>query len=290
MRRKLAGSRVLLTGASSGIGHALALRFAEKGADLLVTARRGDALGRLLASIRETYPEYREGGPRRVVSVVGDITEPDIRRRCVDTAVEQLGGIDLLVNNAGVGATGAVEETEERILRRLMEVNYFSLVLLTRLALPHLRTAGHNEERFAKGIRPMIVNVGSIVGLRGTPHYGAYGATKFAVTGLSESLRAELARDRIDVLLVSPGTTQSEFFDVLLVADTAPEMPVHQAVSPDYVAVRMIRAMERGKHRIIPYPQAVILQFLQRLSPTLVDAIMVRFAWGKSETPPKTEE
>ncbi|HBT77709.1 MAG TPA: short chain dehydrogenase [Planctomycetaceae bacterium] len=277
MRRTLSESRVLLTGASSGIGYALAEQLAAKGTDLLITARRGELLHRLVERIRGRHPEYAEGGGRKIVAETGDITDPEVRRRCVDTARERLGGIDLLVNNAGVGATALVEATSEEVLRRMMEVNYFSLVLLVQRALPHLKESARNDERQSRGIRPMIVNLGSIVGLRGVPHYGAYGAAKFAVTGIGESLRAELTRDRIDVLQVSPGTTQTEFFDSLLVASSAPEMPVHRAVSPEYVARRIVRAMERGSRRIIPYAQAVVLQTLQRLSPGLVDTILARY-------------
>ncbi len=235
MRRKINGSRILLTGASSGIGRALADIFVQKGAELVVTARRGELLDQIVAQ----HPDCK------IVPVVGDITDPVVRERCVDTAVRELGGIDLLVNNAGVGATAPVESTPEDILRRMMEVNYFSLILLTRLAVPHLRDAAKDAERFKAGMRPMIVNLSSIVGLRGVPHYGAYGAAKFAVTGISESLRAELFRDNIEVLQVSPGTTQTEFFDSLLVADSTPDMPVHHAVSAEYVAGRIVRAMER---------------------------------------------
>ena len=276
MRRQLRSSRILLTGASSGIGHALARRLAAEGADLLVTARREALLNQLLETIRRQHPAYADGS-RRIISVVGDICDAETRRHCVTTAREQLGGIDLLINNAGVGATALLMETSEEILRRMMEVNYFALALMTQEAIPLLRESAADKERWKQGIRPMIVNLGSIVGLRGVPHYGAYGAAKFAVTGYGEALRAELVREKIDLLHVSPGTTQTEFFDALLVSSSAPDMPVHHHVTPEYVADRIVRAMRRGSHRIIPYAQAVILQCLQRLSPTLVDAIMARY-------------
>jgi short-subunit dehydrogenase len=204
---------------------------------------------------------------RKIVFVDGDITDADVRQRTVDTAVEQLGGIDILINNAGVGATARFEETAKETLRHIFEVNFFALFELTQLALPHLK----------QGIQPMVVNLSSIVGLRGVPHYGVYGAAKFAVTGLSESMRAEFSRYGIDVLLACPGTTQTEFFDVLYQATSAPDVPAHRPVTSEYVAGRIIRAMKQGKHKIIPYFPAVVLDYLNRFFPRLVDRIMTKY-------------
>lgn len=266
MKRTLHEKRILLTGASSGIGRALALKLAAEGADLVIVARRAERLAELIEQIKTQHADY-DSGKRRVISVVGDITEESVRQKSLETITQTFGGIDLLINNAGQGATALLEKTAEATLRRMMEVNYFSLVLLTQRAIPFLR----------QGNQPLIVNLSSIVGLRGIPHYGAYGAAKFAVSGASEAMRAELVRDKIDVLLVCPGTTQTEFFDVLLESSSAPTMPVHQMVTPEYVAARIIKAMKRGNHRIIPYFQAVILDYLQRFSPRLVDAILSRY-------------
>ncbi|MGL4944030.1 MAG: SDR family NAD(P)-dependent oxidoreductase [Thermoguttaceae bacterium] len=266
MKRTLTSKRILLTGASSGIGRALTLQLAKEGAELVVVARRGDRLASLIDEVEAASSDHRDG-KRKILTVVGDITEESVRAEALAVAERELGGLDILINNAGQGATALLEQTAETTLRRMMEVNYFALVLLTQRAIPILR----------RGREPMVVNLSSIVGLRGVPHYGAYGAAKFAVTGATESLRAELARDKIDVLLVCPGTTQTEFFDVLLESSSAPTMPVHQMVSADYVAARIVRAMRRGNHRIIPYFQAVILDMLQRLSPRLVDAILARY-------------
>jgi short-subunit dehydrogenase len=104
-----------------------------------------------------------------------------------------------------------------------------------------------------------------------------YGAAKFAVSGVSETMRAEFSRYGIDVLLVCPGTTQTEFFDVLYQSSSAPSMPVHHAVTPEYVAIRIVRAMKKGKHKIIPYVQAMILDYLNRFFPQLTDWIMTKY-------------
>ncbi|MDR0328014.1 MAG: SDR family NAD(P)-dependent oxidoreductase [Planctomycetaceae bacterium] len=262
MRRSLENKRILLTGASSGIGSALAPLLAKEGAELVLLARRRDRLEAVAKQIQQQY------GNRKVVLVDGDITDSEIRHRAIQSAVDQLGGLDILINNAGVGATARFEDTTQETLRRMFEVNFFALFELTQLALPILK----------QGANPMVVNVSSIVGLRGVPHYGVYGAAKFAVSGLSESMRAEFAKHGIDVLLVCPGTTQTEFFDVLHQSTSAPALPSHRPVTSEYVAVRIVRAMKRGKHKMIPYVPAAVLDVLNRLCPRFVDGIMAKYA------------
>jgi short-subunit dehydrogenase len=262
MKRSLKNSRILLTGGSSGIGAALAFELAKESANLVLLARRENRLQEVVERIRSKF-----GNTPNIITVIGDITDTKIRRLAVQTATEQLGGLDILINNAGVGATALLESTTEETLRRIFEVNFFAPVELTQLALPHLKL----------GNKPMVVNLSSIVGLRGVPHYGVYGAAKFAVSGVSETMRAEFSRYGIDVLLVCPGTTQTEFFDVLYQSSSAPSMPVHHAVTPEYVAIRIVRAMKKGKHKIIPYVQAMILDYLNRFTPQFTDWIMTKY-------------
>ncbi len=278
MQRILTGSRVLLTGASSGIGAALALELAKEGADLVLTARRKDRLDQIVARIQHDFTAYScDQGMRKILAVAGDITDPEMREKLIETAKDALGGLDILINNAGAGATSLIETTTEKTLRDMMELNYFALVHLTQLALPALKESAQSEERRLFRIAPMVVNLSSIVGIRGVPHYGAYGAAKFAVSGVSETMRAEFRRHGIDVLLVCPGTTATEFFDVLHQSNSAPDMPVHHAVTPQYVAVRIVRAMQRGRHKIIPYFQAVILDYMNRFAPRFTDWLMTRY-------------
>jgi len=261
MRRSLNNKRILLTGASAGIGAVLASLLAKEGAHLVLLARRQERLQKIAEQIKQQY------GNRKVIIVDGDVTDSDVQHRAVQSAVEYLGGLDILVNNAGVGATALVENTTQETLRRIFEVNFFSLFELTQLALSYLK----------QGTEPMVVNLSSIVGLRGVPHYGVYGAAKFAVAGLSESMRAEFSRHGIDVLLVCPGTTQTEFFDVLHQNTSAPSLPGHRPVTSEYVAVRIVRAMKRGNHKIIPYLPAAFLDKLNRLCPRFVDWVMARY-------------
>jgi len=210
MKRELKDRRAIVTGASSGIGRELAVELARHGAAVVVVARREDRLRQLAEQIAAL------GTP--VETVAGDITELATRQRAIDAAQSKLGGLDILVNNAGVGAMGAFADSDPQALRRVMETNFFALVEMTRLALPLLK----------QGVRPIVVNLSSILGHRGVPYNSAYCASKFAVQGFSESIRAEFTRLGIDVLVVSPGTTETEFFDSVLEHTAKPGWPEHK--------------------------------------------------------------
>ena len=268
--KRITGSRVILTGASSGIGRALAVELARQGAKLVITARRQQELETLAAELRDSFQTEVEVVP-------GDITEVEVQRRLLKVARESFGGLDLLVNNAGSGATGRVDLMSPEVIRKLMELNYFSVVSLIQQAVPHLKKSAADEKEYAKGRRPMIVNIGSIVGLRGTPHYGAYGAAKAGLGVLTDALRAELAGDGIDVLLVCPGTTSSEFFDHLMENRSSPRFPEHSSVTPEYVAKQIVCAIQSGKYRIIPHAMSRVFSRLSRFFPSFVDWIMKKY-------------
>lgn len=259
-RRRLAGARVLITGASSGIGRALALELARAGASLLLLARREEAL--------QTVAQEAAALAAAVEYLAGDVAAAEVRAALLERARDRFGGLDILVNNAALGATGRFDQASPMRLRQIMEVNFFAPCELIRAALPMLR----------EGRSPLIVNVSSILGHRGIPGYSEYCASKFALQGFSEALRAELAAHGIDVLVVSPGTTQTQFKEHLLEKLQEDPWPQQTAVTPRYVARRMVQAMRLGKHEIIPHPRGRLLVWLNRLSPRLADALMERFA------------
>ena len=258
-KREIRGSRAMVTGASSGIGRALSQELARQGAAVLMVARREDRL-------RQTCEEIRQAGGQAEL-VAGDVTDSLVRQQALETAQARFGGLDVLVNNAGVGASGRFDQADPQRLRRIMEVNFFALAEMTRLALPLLK----------QGRRPIVVNVSSILGHRGVPYNSEYSASKFAVQGFSEALRAELSREGVDVLVVSPGTTRTEFFDRLLERHGEPHWPEHGSVSPEYVAQKIVRAIRQGRHEITPFWLGKVLCLLNRLSPRLVDRIMTRY-------------
>jgi len=258
-RRTLAASRVLITGASSGIGRSLAIELGRARARLALTARREDKL-------RTVADEVIAAGGQAVCTA-GDVTAKETRLAALAAAEREFGGLDILVNNAGVSAWGAFDQAGEDRLRRIMEVNFFAPAEMTREALVLLKA----------GRQPLVVNVGSILGHRAIPLQAEYCASKFAVRGLSEALRAELARLGIDLLLVSPGTTETEFFDHLIEKTTDMPWGKTRGVSSSYVAAQIVRAMRSGRREIIPSRRGQLLVWLNRLAPRLVDAWIARY-------------
>jgi len=252
--------RGVLTGASSGIGRALAQRLLVAGARLVLVARREERLRALVAALPSEVQS-------NAVILPGDVTSADVRAEAVRAAVDAFGGLDVLINNAGIGAQGRFVDGDPQRVRPIFEVNFFSLVELTRAALPELR----------QGRDALIVNVGSILGHRGIPYSSEYCASKFAVRGFSESLRAEIAKLGIEVLLVSPGTTESEFFDQLIDASEKPPWKEQPPVPAAVVAERIVRAMERRRHEIIPNARGRLMVWLNRIAPRLVDALLARY-------------
>ncbi len=204
-RWRPAGAIVIVTGASSGIGRELCKLLVSRGSIVVASARREDRLAELQQAVQFASP-----GTGRLVTVVGDITEPAVRQQLIDAATHAGDGrLDLLVNNAGVGGLGPFCEATEARLRRIMEVNFFAPVELARIAYPML----------CRGRYPVLCNVTSVLAHRAVPDKSEYCASKFALHGWSDAIRAEWNPAGIQVSLVSPSTTSSEFFDAVIDTD-----------------------------------------------------------------------
>lgn len=258
-KRQLIRKRALITGASSGIGRALAIELAKHNVDLILFARREDRL-------TDVAEEVSRLG-RRAVCVAGDVTNPADRKRALEAARNELDGLDILINNAGVAAHGRFAESDPNRVRPIMEVNFFAPVELIRAAIPLLR----------KGRQPIVVNIGSILGRRASPHKSEYSASKFAITGFSEAVRPELSRLGIEVLLVDAGPTQTEHFDVLLEGSAKLPWGDPKRQPAEEVARAIVRAIESGRHEIVTGWRGRLLLFANRLAPRLLDRIMARY-------------
>jgi short-subunit dehydrogenase len=257
-RRNLAGLRILITGASQGIGRALAKAVARRGARVLAAARSEALLAELAQRVRAA------GGTLETVRA--DVTCPEDRRRLAEAAVQHFGGLDVLVNNAGVGATGHFADVSPDRLRTIMEVNFFGLTETTRVCLPLLR----------QGNSPAVVNISSIAGKRGIPARSEYSASKFAVQGFSEALRAELAKDGIDVLVVCPGLTRTNFSQNMLEQKARLQMDHLRGMTPEAVAEATLRALERGRNEVCLSLGGRLLVLVSRFFPRLADRLAAR--------------
>lgn len=180
----------LITGCSSGFGREIALAALAAGDRVLATARRP-----------ETLAELQKRGGDRVRTTALDVTDAGQVDAAVKTALEEFGRIDVVVNNAGNGSVGAVEELTVDELRALMDVMFFGAVAVTKAVLPHLRAQGSGT----------VVQISSMGGQLSPPGYGAYCATKYALEGISEALAAEVEPFGVRVLIVEPGAFRTEF-------------------------------------------------------------------------------
>jgi NAD(P)-dependent dehydrogenase (short-subunit alcohol dehydrogenase family) len=188
---ELADKVVVVTGASSGIGRATAEAFARERCRVVLAARREERLN-------EVARRIEEGGGQALV-VPTDVGHREQVERLVERAVERFGRVDVMVNNAGWGYYATVEETDEDDMRRLWQVNFMGTFYGVQAALAAMRRQGAGH----------IINVSSVVGRRGYPYHGAYAATKFAIIGLTESLRPELAGSGIVATAVLPVSTRT---------------------------------------------------------------------------------
>jgi short-subunit dehydrogenase len=255
MRRELSGRRILITGASSGIGWALAEQLSAKGARLVLAARSEDKLRELAGSLKG-----------EAVVVPTDIAQETDRVRLIEEVKTRLGGLDVLINNAGIASWAHFSDSSEEVLRQIMEVNFFGPAHLIKLAQPLL----------VDGTQPAIVNVSSMCGRKAMPGWSEYSASKYALCGLTESLRGEFARFDIDVLLIVPGLTKSSFREHFLQTKGRAKIEFDKGMEPSYVASRIIQSLERNKTETVMGGEARWVLLVNKFFPRLTDWLLAR--------------
>jgi short-subunit dehydrogenase len=233
-----AGKRVLITGASSGVGAALARELAAQAAVVGLIARRRDRLAEVLAACQETSPDS--------TTWVADLADTDSVRPLAVAAWDALGGIDVLVNNAAVPKRRAVTALAPSDVESVMAVNFFAPMRMTLAVLPRMLERGDG----------MIVNVSSVGGRLGIIHESAYCASKFALCGWSESLAVDLHGTGISVKLIEPGPVDTEIWDQPDNDDPLYDGP---KFSPEEVAQGIIAALgSDGFEHYVPDMKAVV--------------------------------
>ena len=202
MSQELTGKIALVTGASSGIGEATALALAAQGAAVAIAARRVDRLEALKATL--------EAAGASVLSLELDVTDEAACNKAVERTVAELGGLDIVVNNAGVMLLGPIEGADTQDWRRMIDTNVYGLMYLTHAALPHLLARGGGD----------VVQVSSVAGRVARAGSGVYNASKFAVNAFSESLRQEVTTRGVRVTMIEPGAVATELQSHITHADT----------------------------------------------------------------------
>ena len=272
MTGAFAGRVVFVTGASSGIGAALAREWARQGADLALTARRVD---RLEALARDCHALGR-----RAVAIPCDVTRDGDLEQAVARAREALGQLDVVVANAGFGVMGAFEALALEDYRRQFETNVFGVLRTVWATLDDVRR-----------VRGRIVIIGSVSGHLATPGSSPYAMSKFAVRALAEALGHELARDGVSVTLVSPGFVESEIRRVDNTGhlrDAAPDPVAAWLVMPSTRAARhIVDAVARRRREAVITGHGRMAVFLTRHAPGLMATIIRRFGVKARAEPPR---
>ena len=256
---ELQGQVAAITGASAGIGLAIARALAREGAAVVLGARRADRLDAAVEDIRQS------GG--RAERVTMDVTrEPDVQR-LVAHAITTFGHLDVMVCNAGFGYYGTVEDTPPEVMARMMDVNFMGTFLGARAALPVFRARARGH----------LVIISSIVGRRGIAQMSGYSATKAAQAGFAESLRTEFAGSGIRISIVYPVSTETEFRDAMArdygheVAGLGPKQ------SADHVAEAVVACVKRPRPDVYPHRSSRLLVLMNAVAPGLADRFVQRF-------------
>jgi short-subunit dehydrogenase len=273
--KKLREQVIVITGASSGIGLTTAEMAAEAGARVVLSSRNEDDLRHAAERIRS------RGG--RAIYVVADVADGQAVDNIGRRTVQEFGGLDTWVNNAGLGLYGRLVETPLSDKRRLFDINFWGVVHGCRTALPHLRQQGG-----------ALINIGSIVSDRAAPLLGIYSASKHAVKGYTDALRMELEQEGapVAVTLVKPASINTPFIEhAANYMETDPELPP-PVYAPEVVARTILRCAERPTREITVGGAGKMITAMGTLAPRLTDVYMesTMFQQQKSDRPPRGED
>jgi NAD(P)-dependent dehydrogenase (short-subunit alcohol dehydrogenase family) len=260
-RREFARRVVVVTGAGGGLGGAMARRFAAAGARLALLDLRPDSLAALAAELAQRGVDC--------LALGCDVSDESACSAAMDAVVARFGGIDVLINNAGITHRSAFEDTDTAVFRRVMAVNFFGPLYGTKAALPSLL------ER-----RGLIVTISSIAGIAPLLGRTGYAASKHACQGLFASLRSELAPRGVDVMIVCPGFTRTGLSTSALDADGSvtrhPQSTVGKLATPESVAAAVFTGASRSRRMLVLTPTGKLTMVLGRLWPALYERLMAR--------------
>jgi short-subunit dehydrogenase len=264
------GKVLIVTGASSGIGKALALEGLRRGMKVVMAARNMEALNETAALSGLSNENY--------LVVQADVAKIEDCKNIIDLSVEKFGGIDILINNAGVSMRALFDEVDIDVLEKLMQVNFWGTVYCSKYALPYLLAS--------KG---SLAGISSIAGHKGLPARTGYSASKFAMHGFLETVRIENLKKGLHVLIASPGFTASNIRKTALSKDGSPQGESPRAedkmMSAERTAWHVLNAIEKRKRMLVLTPQGKLTVFLNKLFPALVDKLVYNHMAKEPDSP-----
>lgn len=259
--KSLKGKIIWITGASSGIGEALVYELCNEDSKLILSSRRKGELER----VKNNCPEHAQSN---IKILTLDLADGDSLKQKTDTAIALFGQVDVLINSGGVSQRSLVRDTLVAVDRQIMEINFFGSIALSKYLLPSMlnKKSGH------------FVNISSLVGKFGTPYRSGYAASKHALHGFFDSMRAELWKENIKVTMVCPGFIKT---DVSINAMTekgekSNKMDEAQAkgMAPDVCAKKIIRAIRKEKEEVYIGGKEIYVVWLKRFFPSLFSRII----------------
>ena len=272
MKRYLNGKVVVITGASSGIGEAMAREYSKMGAKVVLGARREEELRRVADEIKAAGGE--------VAYAACDVVSEEGCKRLIDTAIDNFGGIDVLICNAGLSMRALFDECDLKVLHRLMDVNFWGTVNCTKYALPWLQKS--------KG---SLVGISSVAGIHGLPGRTGYSASKYAMTGFLDTIRVENLKKGLHVMTACPGFTASNVRFSALTADGTQqgETPRNEAkmMTPEQVAHIVARGIHRRKRLCLMEWEGRGTHLLKKFFPALVDRLFYAAMAKEPDSPLK---
>lgn len=250
------GKQALITGAASGIGRAIAIRLASEGANLVLIDINEQGLQEVVDQAKELGIE--------AISFTCDLRCRDSISNTIDQVLQQTGGVDLLINNAGITYHGNTHDMSDTHWDELMQINLHAQVQITRKLLPSL----------LRRPEPHIVNMASVLGLMGMQRVSAYNTSKFAMVGFSESLRAEYGRVGLGVSVICPGFVKTNLFASALLDDETkqPKTPPKMlCTTPEKVAGAVVKAIRHNRARVMLEPFSRLICGIKTHLPTIYD-------------------
>lgn len=272
MKKRFENKVAVVTGASSGIGEALARALAAEGAHTVLAARNATRLEQIVSEIRAA------GGEAAAVQV--DVTDPKACKALMDRTVELYGGIDILICNAGLSMRALFDDVDLAVLHRLMDVNFWGTVYCTKYALPMLQRS-HGS----------LVGISSVAGLHGLPGRTGYSASKYAMTGFLETVRIENIKKGLHVMVACPGFTASNVRFSALTADGSPqgETPRNEAgmMTAEQVAQIVMRGILRRKRLCLMEFEGRATHFIKKFAPAFLDRMFYKVMAREPDSPLK---
>lgn len=267
---------VVITGASSGIGLATAREFAKQGYNVALAARNSAKLKQIEDELSLAYGAKEQ----KFISIETDVCKEEDCRNLIERSIETFGGLDVLVNNAGISMRAMFKDLDLSVIKSLMDVNFWGTVFCTKYALPHLLKS-HGS----------VVGVISIAGFKGLPARTGYSASKFAIYGFLDTLRVEHLHDNLHVMIFAPGFTSSNIRNTALVADGSQQGKTPRdegkMMSAESVAHKLYKGVKRRKRVVVLTPVGKATVFLNKICPRLLDYMEYNYMKREPDSPLK---